>query len=281
MTRQSPSVGGGAVATRRERSDVVTASAPGYADVGRFAVGRYENLTNGGKNVQPQQDTVDMTTVPPGNSFNSDHYAKEWDESKSNASSELLGASVTMLGEMRSGFTTEFSWTNPAGDVIWSGSASIDDPSTEDCGGDPCEWWENAWFYTWIGRGFGEGGSAEIVQPGDYTVSFFNPYIDVDKSVTVTGAYVDSCSTPAQVPAGGTAEIEATVKAPQSSYNTSGKVVAIETMTDQLTERRKLGEASYSIGGVNNPQDDVVVDVPANAIGSPGDNISLSLYTLS
>lgn len=281
MTRNTVPVGGGAVGERREQSGVVTASAPGYADVGRLAVGRYEDLTNDGKNVQPQQDTVDMTTVPPGNSFNTNHYATAWNEPESNASSELLGASVTMLGEMQTGFTTEFQWENPAGEVVWSGSASIDDPSSENCGGYACEWWGNAWFYTWIGRGFGQGGTAEVVQPGNYTVSFTNPYIDVEKSVTVTGAYVDSCSTPTQVPAGGTAEIEATVRSPPTSYDTSGKVVAIQSMTDDLTERRKLGEASYSIGGANSPQDDVVVEVPSDAIGSVGDAKSILLYTLS
>jgi hypothetical protein len=279
MTRErEDNFGGGALGNRDATSDQVEgirAQASGYGNLTYLKTGRYLDLTDDGSDITNPQSTIEYTNVPPGNSYNPDHYATDDGPgaSRSEATSEVVAAAIRLDGEMREAVTVDFQWTRPDGDVAWSGSASIDDPSTADCGGNPCEWWGYVYFYTFLGRDFSQDGQPEITTPGNYTVEFDTNYGTYTADVEMVGATANTCSLPNEVPAGGSESGVVNV-VNSTGGSVSGDVVVAEDMTSSKTDRESLviSRTPFSMTGTQLDKN-VSVTIPASGIGDAGTTV--------
>ena len=275
---QEVNFGGGGVADEeRDTRDNTTASgvtaqASGYANLEYLKTGDYFDLDSDGADISPTTDTFVASSVPPGNSYNADHYATDDGPgaSVSEASSELIAATIRLEGEMRDAVTCDFTWLKPDGSVAWSGSASIDDPSTEQCDSGPCDWWTYVYFYSFIGRDFSHGANQEVSQRGTYIVEFDTNYGTYTETVEVIGPQLTSCSTPNSIQDGGSAEFGAIIEKPiddDDSYN--GDVVVAREMSSNYTTRDVIHREPFSIGSFQDVKG-VSFDVSASAFDQFG-----------
>jgi len=276
----------GAVAGGSSRSDGVDASgiraqASGYADADYLKTGNYFDLNSTGDDISPTQSEFVVASVPPGNSFNEDHYATDdgAGATVSEASSELIAAVLWLEGEMRSSVTCDMNQYDPSGFNFWSGSASIDDPSTEQCDNGPCDWWNYVYFYQFTGRDFSHGGNREVDELGTYTFEFDTNYGTYSKDVEVVGPILTTCDTPSTIQKCEAAEFGATIsKNDNSGYN--GEVVVAQEMTDSVTERNVIHREPVSISQPV-PVRSVSFDVPASKFdqfGGVGSDTNIMMW---
>lgn len=227
MARETDSAGGGVglppsgagdrPAPRREdiSASAIRANASGFGYLSYFLQGRYHDLSNDGRNISESNDSVVMASVPPGDSFNSSHYATTPGEPRGRSDAELLAATIELRGEMRESVTCEYTWRNPDGDEMFSGSTSLGNP-----GADGYEYWEYAYFYSWVGRDFSQGGTPEIQDTGDHQIEFDTNYGTYTRTFDVTGPSITSCSLPNTVTSGRRAQVSARVaNGGSGSYN--------------------------------------------------------------
>lgn len=281
--------GGAEADSNTPTEQAVTARASGYANLEFLDTGDYFDLMESGAffDTGTQTDTFVQASVPPGNSYNGDHYATDDGPgaSPSEASSELMAATMRLEGEMWEAVTCDYTWFKPDGTVAFSGSASVDDPSTEECGGQlesyPCEFWNYVYFYTFIGRDFSHGANQEVDQLGTYTIEFDTNYGTYTASVEVIGPSLTTCSTPNTIQDGGSAEFGATIVKPfddNNSYN--GDVVVAREMTDSYTTRDVIHREPFSISSFQDSKG-VSFDVPASAFdqfGGLGSNTPIMMW---
>lgn len=193
----------------------IRARASGFGNLSYFLQGRYHDLSGDGRNISESNDEIPMAEVPPGDSFNSTHYATNPGESRSNSDAELLAATMELRGEMRDAVECDFNWTGPGGRTVWEGSARLEDPSNR--GG---QYWGDVFFATWVGRDFSQSDGAEVVETGTHTVEFDTNYGTYSRDFDVVGPSVTSCSVPSEVPRNESADVSATVSNDGSgSYN--------------------------------------------------------------
>lgn len=290
MTRdQATPVGGGGVAVEGSRDDEtpaassITASASGFGNLDWIRTGDYFDLDDDGFGISPTTDTITYSDRPPGNSFNPAHYATDDGPgaSVSEASSELVAAVIRLEGEMREGVDCDFTWFRPDTGVAWNGSASIPDPSTEDCDSGPCEWWNYVYFYTFLGRDFSHGAQREITEPGVYTIEFDTNYGTYTETVDMVGPTATSCSIPNQIQQDGSGEFGVTIEKwfnDDGSYN--GDVVVARKMTDNYTTRDVIHREPFSISSFTDSKA-VDFEVPASSFdqfGGLGSDTPIMLY---
>jgi hypothetical protein len=225
-------------------TDSITASADGFASLTTIETGRYHDLASQGQGITQPTDKVVYASVPPGNSYNEEHYGTEEGavpEARSNSTSELLAAYIELEGTMRDAPECDFEWTRPDGITAWRGSTSYDPPQDG-------YYYEDVGFYTWIGRGFGQGpGVTEIPEPGEYTVEFDTNYGTYSTSVELIGPVVSECSVPGNVPLGST--VEATVTCVKSDPNPYSFDIRLAQRMDRFdTNREALVIAEKAVG---------------------------------
>lgn len=184
----------------------VLARASGYGSLTKFEQGRYHDLSDDGQSISPETDRVVMASVPPGNSFNRDHYATDPGEPRSQSDGELMAATIQIDGELRDSVTCEYSWYNPDGNMMFSGNASLDDPDRRDF-----PYWQNAYFYSWVGRDFSQSANPEVLSTGQHEVEFDTNYGTYTRTFDVVGPEITSCSVPDSVVDGEPVEVSARV----------------------------------------------------------------------
>jgi len=240
--------------TREDISaSAIRASASGFGYLSYLLQGRYHDLDGSGQNISESNDTVVMASVPPGDSYNSDHYAKEPGEPRSRSDAELLAATMELRGEMRDAVSCKYSWYNPDGGEMFSGSTSLSDPSSEGY-----SYWEYVYFYTWVGRDFSQADNAEILDTGQYKVEFDTNYGTYTRTFDVVGPSVTTCSVPDTVPIGGSAEVSATVSNDGSgSYNGEVRWVRNDDRREVLaTDSFNVGPNGFdTVEGTINAED--------------------------
>jgi len=246
----------------------VQAQAAGYGNVDWIRTGSYYDLNDRGDGFSATTDTFIATDVPPGSSYNSDHYATDDGPgaSRSEASSELIAAVIRLEGQMQQGPECDFTWYKPDTSIAYEGSATIDDPT--DCGYDTC-YYLSAFFYTFIGRDFSHDGMQEVGQRGTYTVEFATSYGTYDETVEVIGPQLTSCDTPTTIQAETSAEFGATIGKPISDNNSyNGDIVVAEDMR-YTNNRNVIHREPFSISGFQDTKG-VSFDVPASAFDQFG-----------
>jgi len=208
----------------------VRARAAGFGYLSYFLQGRYHDLSDDGENISESNDEIPVAEVPPGDSFDSNHYATTPGEARSLSDAELLAATMELRGEMEDAVECDFRWTGPGGRTVWEGSAVVTDPANEGY-----EYWENVYFYTWVGRDFSQGDFAEVVETGTYTVELDTNYGTYDRDFYIVGPTVTTCSVPDTVPGNESAEVSATVSNVGSgSYNGEVRWVRNDDRRDVL-----------------------------------------------
>lgn len=251
----------------REDANNITARASGYANLRDMQQGRYHDLASDGGSISPETDTMDLASVPPGSSFNPDHYADVPAESR--AESELPTAVMTLEGRMENAVKCDFEWTDPSGRTMWTGVTEIDDP-----GDHGYDYWEYLSFYTWVGRDFSQTAATEIVTTGTHTATFDTDYGTWSADFNITGPRISGCSIPDETPADGTAEVQASVTNAAGS-NRAGDVVWVR----DGDRRDELARSSFTVGAFGTQT--VTAEIDASAIGgASGDTETIAVYCL-
>ena len=249
--------------------DVVRAQAAGFADLDFIITGDYFDLHEDEIwDISPTTDTFVKASVPPGNSYNNDHYASDTGPGSSveNATSELMAAVCQLEGDIEGAVDVKFTWYKPDGSVAWSNG------SREELFDAPDEgyFYPDVDFWTFIGRDFSHGGTTEVDQLGTYTVEFDTNYGTYSETVEVIGPHLTTCDTPNTIQDGGSAEFGATIEKPiddDNSYN--GDVVVAREMTADYTTRDVIHREPFSISSVQDTKG-VSFDVPASAFDQFG-----------
>lgn len=225
----------------------------GGVDSGEIQTGYYSDLASDGHSISPTTQEVVLSSVPPGNSHEDTHYATDPGEPESEAESELAAAVLVLEGEMRSEIPVEFEWTGPDGDLLWTGDASLDDPSTEGH-----DYWTTAYFYTFVGRDFSQSAETEIVDVGTHTVTFRTNFGTWEADIEVVGPVTSKIGGVAvEESPGGDHIVDVTIT------NASGDRYAGEVNVTPDSDRRDvIGSAEFNIG----PSDTDTVGVPVSGL---------------
>lgn len=261
------------------QEESVQATAPSdYGNLAWLKTGNYFDSYEW--DISPTTDTFVAASVPPGNSYNDEHYATDdgLGADYSEASSELPAAMIRLEGQMQRDIECDFTWYKPDGSVFWEGSVTVDAPTG--CGYEYC-WTEYIYFYTFTGRDFSHGANQEISQRGTYTVEFDTNYGTYSETIEVIGPQLTTCDTPNSIQQGGSAEFGATIEKPiddDNSYN--GDVVVAREMTDSYTTRDVIHREPFYISGFQDSKR-VSFDVPASAFdqfGGPGSDTPIMMW---
>jgi len=270
MTREIDTPAGGAATPPQEPTRLsgpsegaIRARASGYGYLSYFLQGRYENLSDDGRNISIGETRVPMASVPPGDSYNSLHYAKSPGEIA--AESELLAATIRIKGRLEDAVPCDMTWTAPGGRTMWSGNATVGDP--QDSGR---QYWGYVDFWSWIGRDFSQGGNAEIINTGTHTIEFDTNYGTFSRDFEVVGPSVTTCSTPDAVERGKSAEVSVTVS------NVGGQSYSGEVRWARDSDRRDiLTRDSFTVGP--NGVDTVTSYIPSDKIEPDEDVVAYCL----
>lgn len=212
MTRKVDTHGGGVAIPGSGRAsgsppeDAIRAKEAGFGYLSFLLQGRYHDLSDDGRNISKSNDEIPMADVPPGDSFDSTHYATDPGEPRSLSDAELLAATMELRGEMEGAVECDFRWSGPGGRTVWEGSSGLPEPGVRGH-----EYWVYAYFYTWVGRDFSQADFAEVTETGTYTVEFDTNYGTYTREFDVVGPSVTTCSVPNTVPRNESAEVSATV----------------------------------------------------------------------
>lgn len=267
----------------RPQAFSVEANAPSdYGNLTYLKTGDYFDLYDDGEaaNIQNPTTRFTYTDRPPGNSFNPNHYATDdgIGASYGEATSEIVAAALRLDGQMQQAIDWTVRWVRPDGITAFEKSGTID--KYTGCGYEYC-WYTYVYLWSFIGRGFEQGGTPEITIPGTYTVEYETTYGNFSKDVDMVGASVTNCSIPSGVIDGGQATASATVSNSNFNSQYSGSVVAAIPMTDNRTDRTALvlGTAPFTAA----PGASTVVDVPIDAgeIGGVGTNTDVEMYAVT
>lgn len=231
-------------------------------------------------NVSPTAEEIIKSDVPPGNSYNDDHYATEdgLGAAYNDSSSELIAAVVRIEGQMQQPIEGDIRWYNPDTSIAWETSFTSDPPPS--CNYPVC-WWEYYHLYSFIGRDFSHQGTPEVDGEGVYAVQFDTNYGNFTDTVEVVGPSATSCQIPDQIQQGGSGEFGVTITKPSDDYNSyNGDVVVARKMTDNYTTRDVIYREPFSISqGINTKA--VSFDVPAakfDEFGGVGSDTPIMLY---
>jgi hypothetical protein len=249
-----------------------------YGSLAWSKTGRYHDAYYW--NISPTTDRFVKAAVPPGNSFNPDHYATDdgleadYDES----SSEVVDAMIRLEGQMQQRIDADITWLKPDGSVAFELTVQSDPPP--DCGQEYC-WWAYYYIHSFIGRDFSHGANTEIDQLGTYTVEFDTNYGTYTDTIELIGPSATSCQVPNEIQTGESGEFGVTIEKQFDDDNSyTGDVVVAREMTDTYTDRDVIHREPFSISQVASTKA-VSFDVPAakfDQFGGLGSDTPVMLY---